>query len=97
MCHLWLSDADTKGGLTCLTYIEDNGNLKIDIMSKDESVLKDERLQGDFFAVEEDVELPLNLMIGLGLKDAKGIIKPGKYPIEHQGDRLSINFGTILN
>ena len=97
ICRIWISDADAQGGVPCLTFIDDDDNFKMDIISKEEHVLQDERLTGDFFVVEEAVELPPNLMIGLGLKDAKGVIKPGKYPIEHQGDRFSINFGNIVN
>ncbi len=97
ICCIIVTVKSTKQGIAGLSFVDDNDNLIIDLLTEDERVLKDERLAGDFFIIEEDVELPPNMLIGLGLKDVNGIIKPGKYPIEHKGDRLSINFGTILN
>jgi hypothetical protein len=97
ICYIIVTVKSTKQGIAGLSYVDDNDNLIIDLLTEDERVLKDERLAGEFFIIEEDVELPPNMLIGLGLKDTNGIIKPGKYPIEHKDDRLSINFGAVVN
>ena len=85
-------------GKNAIAHFDDNGDLTIDFMLDDNrGILDDEHFSGEVYLIDEPTTLPPNLMIGLGLKDSKGLIKPGKYIIEHQGDRLSINFGNILN
>ena len=85
-------------GKNAIAHFDDNGDLTMDFMlDENKGILDDAHFSAEDYIIEVPTTLPKTMMIGLGLKDAKGIIKPGKYPIEHQGDRLSINFGNILN
>lgn len=85
-------------GKSAIAHFDDKGDLTMDFMlDENKGIIDDEHFSGDDYIIDIPTTVPPNMMIGLGLKDLNGIIRPGRYPIERKGDRLSINFGNILN
>ena len=85
-----LSDESFQG----IMYREDGTNNLILILFPDELNSKDLRLDGNIFEMTDEFVMPLNMKIGLGMRESEGIILPGNYEINHEQDKIVINFGN---